>query len=367
MHERERRLAEGANRVAPAHRALAAEHPLLLLQRTAGNAAVSGLLAGISVQRFWPFDDEEGEGEEETPEDGPEEAGEEEVPKNPSEQMPNAPPEGSPEAAMSGVSQWTGRVGPHQVAMWGEPRDPGSRADRSCRSQAAGMAAAFSRNLPHEPIPPEISAGGSGYLVLEFSIGGPIPVADTRDVVAKQAMRYVAGAGSPDIERILNQPGGTPVPGGGPSPVPEGGPAGPGGGGAAPGGIPGMEPVPPGGAAGPGGIPGMEPVPPGGGGAGAGGIPGMEPVPGPSGPGIEPAPPGAGPGPGGTRPMLRVGSTGDVVRQAQALLLRHGATIELDGQFGPATRRAVVDFQRSAGLSPDGVVGPQTWRALESA
>jgi peptidoglycan hydrolase-like protein with peptidoglycan-binding domain len=95
-------------------------------------------------------------------------------------------------------------------------------------------------------------------------------------------------------------------------------------------------------------------VPPGGAGA-PGGIPGMEPVP-----------PGGGAGPTGMRPTLRRGSTGDAVGEAQGLLVRHGATITPDGQFGPATQRAVVDFQRSAGLTPDGIVGPRTWKALEA-
>jgi peptidoglycan hydrolase-like protein with peptidoglycan-binding domain len=67
-----------------------------------------------------------------------------------------------------------------------------------------------------------------------------------------------------------------------------------------------------------------------------------------------------------TQPMLRVGSVGDAVRQAQDLHVGHGATISVDGQFGQLTQRAVVEFQRSAGLSPDGVVGPRTWSALEA-
>lgn len=37
---------------------------------------------------------------------------------------------------------------------------------------------------------------------------------------------------------------------------------------------------------------------------------------------------------------------------------------EIDAQFGPRTRRAVIEFQRSAGLVQDGVVGPLTWQAL---
>lgn len=36
-----------------------------------------------------------------------------------------------------------------------------------------------------------------------------------------------------------------------------------------------------------------------------------------------------------------------------------------DGDFGPRTRRAVVQLQRHCGLAPDGVAGPQTQAALE--
>ena len=38
-----------------------------------------------------------------------------------------------------------------------------------------------------------------------------------------------------------------------------------------------------------------------------------------------------------------------------------------DGLMGPATRRAVIAFQRSRGLSPDGAIGSQTLGALEAA
>src|SRR5581483_6418764 len=36
----------------------------------------------------------------------------------------------------------------------------------------------------------------------------------------------------------------------------------------------------------------------------------------------------------------------------------------VDGQFGPGTERAVMAFQQSKGLEPDGVAGPQTLAAL---
>ena len=38
----------------------------------------------------------------------------------------------------------------------------------------------------------------------------------------------------------------------------------------------------------------------------------------------------------------------------------------IDGDYGQATERAVMDFQRDAGLTADGICGPRTWEALQA-
>ena len=63
--------------------------------------------------------------------------------------------------------------------------------------------------------------------------------------------------------------------------------------------------------------------------------------------------------------MVRAGTSGAQVREVQELLHRAGYAIAVDGDFGPATKRAVEDFQRVNGLTVDGLVGPNTWKALK--
>jgi peptidoglycan hydrolase-like protein with peptidoglycan-binding domain len=63
------------------------------------------------------------------------------------------------------------------------------------------------------------------------------------------------------------------------------------------------------------------------------------------------------------------GSNGPDVRFAQYLLVRRlilTDASQIDGSFGPQTEAAVKEFQQSAGLTVDGIVGPLTWGALES-
>lgn len=71
---------------------------------------------------------------------------------------------------------------------------------------------------------------------------------------------------------------------------------------------------------------------------------------------------------GASQPTLRSGDFGADVQKLQELLGKHGFDAGgVDGSFGPMTRAAVVRFQRAKGLEADGVVGPNTWRALEGA
>ncbi|WP_164743128.1 N-acetylmuramidase domain-containing protein, partial [Mesorhizobium sp. Z1-4] len=64
--------------------------------------------------------------------------------------------------------------------------------------------------------------------------------------------------------------------------------------------------------------------------------------------------------------MLRMGSTGAKVRELQALLVRAGHAVNVDGDFGPATQRALMAFQKANKLTVDGVAGPETFAALSA-
>jgi len=75
-------------------------------------------------------------------------------------------------------------------------------------------------------------------------------------------------------------------------------------------------------------------------------------------PAIEPtAPPGAQVG----RDTLRRGMSGELVKALQRKL-----RVADDGIFGADTEVAVREFQRSRSLVPDGIVGPKTWRVLDT-
>ena len=61
---------------------------------------------------------------------------------------------------------------------------------------------------------------------------------------------------------------------------------------------------------------------------------------------------------------LQLGSYGDAVRQLQLRLVELGYDIDVDGDLGPESQWAVVDFQRKHGLVADGIVGKNTRAAL---
>lgn len=66
-------------------------------------------------------------------------------------------------------------------------------------------------------------------------------------------------------------------------------------------------------------------------------------------------------------PLLRNGSTGQAVTDLQSRLYTLGYySGEIDGQFGPGTRDAVVLFQKENGLMADGLVGSETKEILFS-
>lgn len=62
---------------------------------------------------------------------------------------------------------------------------------------------------------------------------------------------------------------------------------------------------------------------------------------------------------------LRVGSRGAEVKYLQKLLTNAGYAVKTDGVFGANTEAAVIAFQAANGLAADGIVGAQTWEALE--
>lgn len=70
----------------------------------------------------------------------------------------------------------------------------------------------------------------------------------------------------------------------------------------------------------------------------------------------------------GGYPTLRRGSISNYVCIAQDDLNTLGfRTNGLDGIFGSGTYNAVVSYQRSRGLTADGIVGCNTWRSLQEA
>ena len=75
-------------------------------------------------------------------------------------------------------------------------------------------------------------------------------------------------------------------------------------------------------------------------------------------------------------PLLKRGSTGKPVESAQAVLIHRGYACggrkflgreTPDGEFGPATEKAVRSYQTKMALDSDGEIGADTWTALLTA
>src|SRR5262249_40069484 len=75
-------------------------------------------------------------------------------------------------------------------------------------------------------------------------------------------------------------------------------------------------------------------------------------------PAAEPTPP---PGASTGRPTLRRGAMGELVKQVQTKV-----GLAADGIFGSKTEAAVRTFQRTHGLVPDGIIGPESWIELDA-
>lgn len=66
-----------------------------------------------------------------------------------------------------------------------------------------------------------------------------------------------------------------------------------------------------------------------------------------------------------TAAVLKQGSRGNEVKEVQRRLNRWGYySGSVDGVFGVGTKSAVIAFQKKNGLTPDGVVGNSTYKAL---
>ena len=61
---------------------------------------------------------------------------------------------------------------------------------------------------------------------------------------------------------------------------------------------------------------------------------------------------------------LQYGSSGSDVKKLQEELNKNGYNLAVDGQFGAKTQSAVQSYQESKGLTVDGIVGTNTWGAL---
>ena len=63
-------------------------------------------------------------------------------------------------------------------------------------------------------------------------------------------------------------------------------------------------------------------------------------------------------------PQLEIGDSGDAVILVQKLLRSLRFNLSVTGSFNDETKKRIAEFQRNNNLTPDGVVGTNTWREL---
>ena len=63
-------------------------------------------------------------------------------------------------------------------------------------------------------------------------------------------------------------------------------------------------------------------------------------------------------------PFAQRGTTGPLAAAIQAALCEAGHSLDIDGEFGPNTEKALREYQEKNGLEIDGVVGPATYAKL---
>ena len=65
------------------------------------------------------------------------------------------------------------------------------------------------------------------------------------------------------------------------------------------------------------------------------------------------------------QPTISLGAAGEAVKRLERALRRTpNEGLAVDGVFGAKLETAVKEFQKGAGLTADGIVGPATWAAL---
>jgi len=70
------------------------------------------------------------------------------------------------------------------------------------------------------------------------------------------------------------------------------------------------------------------------------------------------------PADGGKFPVFGFGAHSPAVAVVQALLNYYGAKLVIDGQYGQATREALLDFKSARGLNKNDYVSRETWAEL---